>query len=110
MSVKEFKKIGNLLKSPYRLKKTELIDFLIDVKEKTTGVIEYAVKDLMKLSKDDLIIEYDGLRNRVHHSAALFFTLFPTLKKDWLDKLSNRKLSKKEIFNRELKRIRKRRL
>lgn len=104
------KRIGNLLISPFRLKKTELIDFLCDVKEKTKGVIEYSIEDLMKLSKSDLIIEYDGLRNRVHHNATLFFTLFPTIKKEWLDKLSQNKLSKQEVFNRELERIRNKRL
>ncbi|MGV9141359.1 MAG: hypothetical protein ACOC1X_00310 [Promethearchaeota archaeon] len=109
ISIRDFKRIGNLLKSPYRLKKTELIDFLCDVKQKSRGVIEYSIDDIMKLSKDDLIIEYDGLRNRVHHSAELFFLLFPTLKKDWLDKLSSGKLAKKEIIRREIERIRRER-
>lgn len=88
MSVKDFRKIGMRMLSPYRLKRTELIDFLLDVKEKTKGVIELNEKDIYKLPKDDLFIEYDQLRNRVHSSTRLLFALFPTLEKKWLDKLS----------------------
>lgn len=105
MSVKDFKRIGNLLVSPFRLRKSELIDFLCDVKERTKGVIEYSVDDLMRLDKDDLIIEYDCLRNKVHHSAKLFFLLFPTLEKEWLDKLSQQKLSRKERVEYEIQKL-----
>ena len=82
---RKFIKISKLLKSPHLIKKKDLINFLCDVKEtgKIDKLLQLSHKEIMKLDKNELIIEFDNLRNRLHQNSEILFTLFPSLKSKW---------------------------
>jgi hypothetical protein len=93
---KEFMGYINQISNPFRISKSKLIDFLIDLKEtgKVDGLIQLSDEDIMKLGKDELIIEFDNIRNRVHSNLQLLYTLFPDLDKKYLDIISYGRVKK----------------
>ena len=98
---KLFKKIGKNLFKPYLINPINLIDFLLDIKEKVDEFDENfrcfsILKDLKETeeewfysaSQTELIIMFDNIRDAVHNSGFLLEYFFPNLEKTFFDKLS----------------------
>ena len=96
---KQFLGYINRLKSPYRIDRIDLINFLMDLKDtgKCDSLLQISERDLYKMDRDELIIEFDNVRNKVHCQPKILFELFPNLKKKWLDKLSYGKYENIEV-------------
>ncbi|MGM0496049.1 MAG: hypothetical protein ACQERX_05255, partial [Bacillota bacterium] len=87
---KKFMGYINHLRSPYRIDSVDLANFLCEIKAtgKVDDLLQYSEKELLHLSKSELMIEFDNLRNRVHSNPNTLYALFPDLDVKWLDTIT----------------------
>lgn len=87
---KQFMGFCNYLRNPLRIDRIKLMDFLLDLKAtgKVDTLITLSEEDIITMNRNELIIEFDNVRSRVHSRADLLFTLFPDLSTKWLDQLT----------------------
>jgi len=98
---KLFVKIAKKLSKPYLISSIDLVEFLLEIREKIDGFDENfrcfpLLKDIKETgeewfysaSKNDLIVLFDNVRNSAHCSGYLLEYFFPNLNKDFFDNLS----------------------
>ena len=98
---KSFRKIIKYLVHPELIEKCDLIDFILDVIEKT-NILSYPLciaKGIVEMSKSELIIIFDQIRFCVHNNGDLLLKFFPTINKEFLDIVSAPAKIRRDIFD-----------
>ena len=101
---KLFKKIIKNIAEPYLINTVDLIDFLLDFREKideSNETFRYfqILKDIKDIneewfylaSQNELIIMFDRIRDIIHHSNETFRCFFPNLKKSYFYMITDNK-------------------